>query len=63
MVKICSDYDEDCADVECPLSCWLGGEAFISDDGVFFQPTPVADGICPLISETAKEREEENTLI
>ncbi len=35
--KRCSDYDEDCSDVKCPVSCWLGSEHLGR-----------ADGYCPI---------------
>ena len=42
----CSDFDEDCADVPCKISCWLGGRK--SHHGVVYE-TPPADGYCPYL--------------
>lgn len=59
-MKACSDFDMDCFTIEDPLSCWMGHSSFISEEGLFFQNLPVADGFCPLINQTHKEEESFN---
>lgn len=45
----CSDFDHDCADVVCHISCWLGGVR-----GDYY--TPPADGYCPYLRSESKEQ-------
>lgn len=42
----CQDFDEDCADVPCHISCWLGQRIVIGHE-VF--ETPPAKGYCPYL--------------
>jgi hypothetical protein len=44
--KRCSDFDEDCEDVKCKISCWLGG---VHQTPIGDFVTPPADGYCPYL--------------
>jgi hypothetical protein len=42
----CSDYDDECAQVEDPLSCWVGVTVY--HEGEIYY-TPISDGYCPML--------------
>ena len=48
----CSDFDDDCQDVSCHVSCWLGGRQ--EHNGQVYD-TPTADGYCPFLQDNVKE--------
>ena len=53
--KRCSDFDADCAEVQCKISCWLGGVRHLGL-GTYF--TPPSDGYCPFLRKEGVAHEE-----
>ena len=54
MVKVCSDYDEDCKDITDPFMCWLGSPPTEIESGEVIE-CPIADGICPFCKSMKKD--------
>jgi hypothetical protein len=50
MIKLCSDFDNDCDYIKDPFDCWLGKPDHEVNGVIYY--TPIADGYCPLCRHT-----------
>lgn len=53
---ICPDYDEDCLDIEDPMSCFLGGTYMMESKNrcIIFE-CGIAQGLCPVMERLRNE--------